>query len=58
VALAGPVGMGVVTREFGERWFWLSLLAGIVIHGMAVWSYRADLPFDNTSTSFGSELLK
>jgi len=48
VALAGPVGMGLVAGEFGERWFWLAVAGSVTVHVFLVWKFIGDLPFDNT----------
>jgi len=47
-ALWGPVAAGLITKGSGQAWFWAGLAADSIIHGMAVWHFRADLPFPST----------
>jgi len=46
-ALVGPIGMGWVTREFRQSWFWAALVASCVIHAAVGWTARARLPAPN-----------
>jgi len=32
VVLLGPIGIGWVTREFRQRWFWVALAASCIVH--------------------------
>jgi len=47
VALSGPVGMGLVTREFKQRWFWAGLMASGIVHAVVLWNLRTKLPAPN-----------
>jgi len=54
VVLLGPIGIGWVTREFRQRWFWVALAASCIVHTALVWNFRNNLPARN---AFASLLL-
>jgi hypothetical protein len=50
IALAAPVGVAAVTGgEFMRTWFWVSLLATALLHGMLLLRVWEKMPFSKAS---------
>jgi hypothetical protein len=47
IALLGPLGMGLITRELRQLWFRVALAASGIIHAAVVLVLRTNLPAPN-----------
>jgi len=47
IALLGPLGMALITRELWRLWFWVALAASGIIHAAVVLVLRTNLPAPN-----------